>query len=107
MNVDQFKKQYGEQYLHGLFHVTITDQQDIITEAIQAINRIYIPYTLKWIIQKKPKVWRQIREIEEGINVAVMCEDEEYLKAELDLYYHAWGDAIMEFDAGGRKYIPF
>lgn len=101
MNVDAFKKQYGEQYLHELF------KHDIIAETIQAINRIYIPYTLKWIIQKKPKVWRQIREIEEGINVAVMCEDEEYLKVELDLYYHAWGDAIMEFDAGGRRYVPF
>lgn len=101
MNVDQFKKQYGEQYLQEFF------KHDIIIDAIQSINRIYIPYTLKWIIQKRPKVWRQIKEIEEGINVAVMCEDEEYLKAEVDLYYHVWGDAIMEFDAGGRRYVPF
>jgi hypothetical protein len=101
MNVDNFKKQYGEQYLHEFF------KHDIIAETIQSINRIYIPYTLKWIIQKKPKVWRQIKEIEEGINVAVMCRDEEYLKAEVNLYYQVWRDAIVEFDRRGRRYVPF
>ena len=115
MNADEFKKKYGEQSLGGFFKVGTVihslvipvNLYNIITETIQTLNRIYIPFTLGWIIQRRLKIWERIKEIESEINVAVLCENEEYLKEQLNLYYDVWMEAIVEFDAGGRKYVPF
>jgi len=115
MNVDDFKKKYGEQPLNGFFDVGMivhspsipVSLYDIIIDTIQSLNQIYIPFTLGWITQRRPKILERIREIEGEINVAVLCENEEYLREQLGLYYSEWMEAIVEFDEGGRKFIPF
>jgi hypothetical protein len=115
MNVDEFKKKYGEQPLNGFFDVGTVihspvipvNLHAIITDTIQSLNQIYIPFTLGWIVQRRPKILERIKEIESEINVAVLCENKEYLKEQLALYYDVWMEAIVEFDQGGRKYVPF
>jgi hypothetical protein len=115
MNVDEFKHKHGEQSLNGFFDVGTVIHSPaipinlyaIITDTIHSLNQIYIPFTLGWITQRRPKILERIREIEGEINVAVLCENKEYLKEQLDLYYSEWMEAIVEFDEGGRKYVPF
>ena len=115
MTVDEYKAKYGERSTTGFWNIgTIIHTPeipvglyDIIIETIKELNKIYIPHTLWWIIQRKPKIWKEILEVEDGINVAVLCNNEESLREGLKLYYEVWLEAILEFDVVKDTFIPF
>ena len=115
MTVDEYKAKYEDHSTSGFWNIgTIIHTPeipvglyDIIIETIKELNKIYIPNTLWWIAQRKPKIRKEILEIEDGINVAVLCNNEELLREELKSYYEVWLEAILEFDLVKDKFIPF
>ena len=115
MTVNEYKKKYGSDTPSGFWNVgNITHLPvipvtlyDIISETITELDKIYIPFACQWVMERKPKIREEIREIEGNINVAVLCEDEGYLRSELQKYYEVWLGGIMEFGGQKDKYIPF
>lgn len=113
MTVDEYSKIHG--VVNGFWDVgSITrlpvipvTLHDIITQTVRELNKIYIPYVVGWVVQKRPKIWGEIKEIENGIQMAVICEDEEKLRELLKEYYDVWIRMCVEFEASGKKYVPF
>jgi len=102
MNVNEFKNKYGQELIHSLFM-----PQPNIIETLCDINSIYIPNTIMWLVSRKSQMWEKIRDIERNINVAVLCDDSEELREQLDLYFQEWLKAISEFEPIKNKFIPF
>ncbi len=115
MTVDEYKKRYGKSEPSGFWDVgSLTylpeipvTLYDIISQTIRELNKIYIPYVVGWVGQKKSQVWEEIKGIENEINIAVLCEDETSLRSSLESYYDVWMGMCVEFEASGRIYIPF
>lgn len=115
MTVDEYKKKYGSNSPSGFWDVgNVTHLPvipctlyDMISQTIDKLNKVYVPFVCLWVWEKKPKIREEIREIEGNINVAVLCEDEGYLRSELGKYYEVWVRGIREFEGQKDKYIPF
>ena len=113
MTVDEYSKIHG--VVSGFWDVgSITHLPEIpvtlhniIYQTVIELDKIYIPYVMGWVVQKRPKIWEEIKGIENEINIAVLCEDEGSLRSSLESYYDVWMRMCVEFEAGGRKFLPF
>lgn len=115
MTVDRYVERYGQKSLDGFFSPYVISHQcemkismySLIRDTVIELNKVYVPMTAMWVMDRKPKIREQVRELEDEISVAVMCEDVGSLKEKLREYYDVWLGAIMEFSIQKEKYIPF
>jgi len=112
--VDEHKQQYG---MHSLsfwepriilhtYEVPVR-LYPLIEATMTKLNKIYIPYAWSYVRTRKHDIWLELLEIEESINVAVECDNEDYLKEALKLYYEKWLRVLREFELIKKKYNPF
>jgi hypothetical protein len=113
--VNGYREKHGENSLTGFFTVgriagtpaIPIDLHNMIVDVVVDLNKVYIPYTMSWVMQRKKDVWGQILEVEDRITVSVLCNDEKELGKWLREYYDIWMRMCVEFEVGGRKYVPF
>lgn len=115
MTIDEYRTTHGTGCFDGFWNVGMiagvpaipVTLHTLIDQTVRELNKIYIPYVSSWVRQRKVKMLDEIMEVESGIQVAILCEDEVTLRTLLKAYYDIWMEMIVEFEAGGRKYVPF
>lgn len=119
MNVDDYKKKYVDAPLislpPGFFEVgTIAPTpvmqvrfHELIEEAVDKLNLIYVPGAWLWMRLKNKHTYEELRSIESAINTAVEIENEDMLKEALNNYYEMWVVILEAFKPEKDIFVPF
>ena len=115
MTVDEYKSKYGDHSLIGFWdagklahtYAVPIRLHELLNKTVKKLNQIYIPYAWSYVRLRRKDDWQEIFELEESINVAILGDNEEYLREALKLYYEKWVSILKEFNPIKDTYIPF